>query len=478
MRIVLTGATGYIGKRLLPVLLAAGHEVTCIVRDRKRFQTGSVKSENLKIIEADLLKGVAVNQPEPEIDVAFYLVHSMGAAIDQFEELEIRSATNFLAAAKRWNVKQVIYLSGLQNPAAASPHLQSRLKVEQLLMQSGIPCTTLRAGIIVGSGSASFEIIRDLCEKLPVMVTPQWLNTRCQPIAVRDVISCLMAVINNTQAQHKILDIGGPDVLTYKQMLLQYARVRGLKRYILVLPLMTPRLSSYWLYFITSTSYKLAVNLVNSMKVEVICNENATERLTGNSPLTYMEAIAMAFERITQHQVVSSWKDALVSSSALASMEAYVAVPEFGCFSDQREVELKASREQVIANVWSVGGEKGWYYANLLWKIRGYMDKMAGGTGLRRGRTNVEDIYPGDALDFWRVLLADREKGRLLLYAEMKLPGEAWLEFILTEKEGKTRLRQTATFRPRGLSGRLYWYSVWPLHQLIFRGMNRKMAGW
>jgi hypothetical protein len=214
------------------------------------------------------------------------------------------------------------------------------------------------------------------------------------------------------------------------------------------------------------------------MKVEVVCRENSLESLTGKSSLTYKEAIALAFKSIAQHHVVSSWKDALVTSSALTNLSEYITVPEHGCFHDRRETGIKATREQVISNVWSVGGEKGWYYANFLWKIRGYMDKMVGGIGLRRGRTNHDDINAGDALDFWRVLLADRAKGRLLLYAEMKLPGEAWLEFRITESNGKTLLKQTATFRPKGLTGRLYWYSVWPLHQIIFRGMNRKMAGW
>lgn len=474
MNILLTGATGYIGKRLLPALLADGHQVSCIVRDRQRFKYEAGKQ--LRIIEADLLNINSLPLIDVEPDVAFYLIHSMGASIGSFEEPEIRSAGNFIQALKGSKVKQIVYLSGLQHPEAASPHLQSRLKVEQLLMNSGIPCTTLRAGIIVGSGSASFEIIRDLSEKLPVMVTPRWLNTRCQPVAVRDVISCLMASMLNPLAINKVLDIGGPDVLTYKQMLLQYAAVRGLKRFIFVLPLMTPRLSSYWLYFVTSTSYKLAVNLVNSMKVEVVCRTNSLEMLTGKPPLTYKEAIAMAFERISGHHVVSSWKDALVSSSALPNLNEYLTVPEHGCFHDIRETEIKATRDEVITNIWSVGGERGWYYANWLWEIRGIMDKMAGGTGLRRGRTNVDEINAGDALDFWRVLLADKSSGRLLLYAEMKLPGEAWLEFSLNPANGRTLLKQTATFRPRGLIGRLYWYAVWPLHQVIFKGMNRRMA--
>ncbi len=474
MNILITGATGYIGKRLIPALLAQGHQLTCIVRDSARFPPFQGLAASVKVVEADFLREDSLKALTIEADVAYYLIHSMGSAIDSFEEMELLSARNFAEATQRWKIKQLIFLSGLQNEKSVSPHLQSRLKVEQVLKQSSIPVTILRAGIIVGSGSASFEIIRDLSEKLPLMVTPRWLNIRCQPIAIRDVINCLMAVLMNQDFMNKTLDIGGPDVLTYKQMLLQYAQVRGLKRRIFVLPLMTPRLSSYWLYFITSTSYKLAVNLVNSMKIEVVCRENFAERLTGTPPLSYKEAIALAFERIAQNHVISSWKDALVSSSILSSLNQFVAVPEHGVFTDTRETMISGEREQAITKIWSIGGEKGWYYANLLWKIRGFMDRLAGGTGLRRGRTSQEDIHAGDALDFWRVLVADREKGRLLLYAEMKLPGEAWLEFQIVEKGN--RLRQTATFRPKGLTGRLYWYLAWPLHQVIFRGMNKGMT--
>ena len=477
MKVILSGGTGYIGKRLLPALLEAGHEVTCNVRDRRRFQSHSTTPGKLSVTEGDFLRPetLSLADADTDADIAFYLVHSMSSAIDSFEEMEVQSARNFVAAAKSWDIKQIIFLSGLQNSASGSPHLLSRLKVEQVLIQSGIPYTILRAGIIVGSGSASFEIIRDLTEKLPVMVTPRWLNTRCQPIAVRDVINSLISVMMHTPVFNRVLDIGGPDVLTYKQMLLQYAEARGLRRKIFVLPLMTPRLSSYWLYFITSTSYKLAVNLVNSMKVEVVCRENYTEILTGIKPLTYKESISLAFEKIARHHVVSSWKDALVSSSRRSSLKEYIAVPEFGCFHDVRQSEIKCSTGDIIANIWGVGGDNG-CYADFLWKIRGYIDKAAGGIGLRRGRTNSDEIYAGDALDFWRVLLADKSAGMLLLYAEMKLPGEAWLEYKLIENKGVVSLRQTATFRPRGLSGRLYWYAVWPLHQFIFKGMNRRMA--
>jgi hypothetical protein len=272
-------------------------------------------------------------------------------------------------------------------------------------------------------------------------------------------------------------DIGSKEVLTYKEMLLTYAKVRKFKRWIFSVPVMTPRLSSYWLYFVTSTTYPLAVNLVNSMKIDVICRDNRLAELLGIDPMGYEEAVRLAFDMIEQNLVVSSWKDALVTSSSLGSLEQYVSVPKYGCFTDNKELEISGNREkQIWNNILAIGGQRGWYYGNWLWKLRGYMDKLAGGIGLRRGRTDPEKIHPGDALDFWRVLVADNEGKRLLLYAEMKLPGEAWLEFCLTEKEGKPYLQQTATFRPHGIFGRLYWYSVLPFHFFIFNGMIRNIV--
>ncbi|MCB0546635.1 MAG: SDR family oxidoreductase, partial [Phaeodactylibacter sp.] len=352
----------------------------------------------------------------------------------------------------------------------------SRLQVERVLGESTVPLTALRAGIIIGSGSASFEIIRDLVEKLPVMVAPKWLETRCQPIAIRDVIRFLTGVILREDCYNQNFDIGCDEVLTYREMLQGYANARGLKRFIFTVPIMTPRLSSYWLHFVTSTTYELAVNLVNSMKVDVICRDNRLAERLGLSPIPYQEAVQLAFDKIQQNMVVSSWKDSLVSSSEKGSLSQYIEVPEHGCFEDKKQVSIENNtEEQVWRNVLAIGGERGWYYGNALWKLRGLLDKMVGGIGLRRGRTHPEDIYPGDALDFWRVLAADHEEKRLLLYAEMKLPGEAWLEFQIVEEQGVRLLKQKATFRPSGIWGRLYWYLVLPFHFLIFNRMIRNI---
>ncbi len=352
----------------------------------------------------------------------------------------------------------------------------SRFNVENILKSGRIPVTVLRAGIIVGSGSASFEIMRDIVEKLPIMVTPRWLNTKCQPIGIRNVVQYLTGVMLNEATYNNVYDIGGTEILTYKQMLLQFAGVRHLRRHIITLPVMTPRLSSYWLYFITSVSYPLAVNLVDSMKINVICRPNNLAEMLGVTLLSYKENVKLAFERIEQNMVVSSWKDAYTSSNTNPDLLQHIQVPTHGCFLDRRIKVIESSKATTSNRIWSIGGNTGWYYANFLWKIRGLMDKINGGVGLRRGRTNANELNPGDALDFWRVLVADKAAGRLLLYAEMKLPGEAWLEFRIIESNGKPALQQTATFRPHGLKGRLYWYSVLPFHFFIFSGMLKQLT--
>lgn len=475
MRILLTGANGYIGKRLLPELARQGHQVICCVRDRNRFNYPSYLEENIEILEIDFLSSRFHEIEIPKFDAAYYLIHSMASAIGDFEQLEARSATNFLEMAQKAGCRQIIYLSGISNEKKLSKHLRSRNNVETILGRGKVPLTVLRAGIIVGSGSASFEIIRDLVEKLPVMITPKWLNTLSQPLAVRDVVRFLTSVLMREECFNDTFDIGGPEVLTYKQMLIQYAEVRRLKRFIWTLPVMTPRLSSYWLYFITSTSYKLAVNLVNSMKVNIVCRDKRLEEILGIQPISYKEAVSNAFDRIEQNSVVSSWKDSYVSNEDMLNLNEHIEIPRFGCLSDSRKVPI-SDRGRVVDNIWSIGGERGWYYGNFLWRIRGFIDKLFGGVGLRRGRTNQNAIHSGDALDFWRVLAADREAGRLLLYAEMKLPGEAWLEFRITEKDGRNHLEQTATFRPSGLFGRMYWWALFPAHIFIFSGMAKGIA--
>ena len=475
MNILLTGANGYLGERLIPVLLEQGHTLYCCVRNKSRF-TASHNSEQLHTIQIDFEKDITGIQLPADIDVAYYLIHSMSNNTSDFDKTEAACASNFIALINATHAKQVVYMSGISNADELSKHLNSRLQVEKILATGKPALTVLRAGIIVGSGSASFEIIRDLVEKLPVMVTPRWLNTKCQPIAVRNVVQFLNGVLLKENTFNKHFDIGSAEVLTYKQMLLQYAAIRGLKRYIYTLPFMTPRLSSYWLYFVTSTSYPLAINLVNSMKVDVICQPNSLAEELNIDLLSYRQAVQLAFEKIEQNLVLSSWKDAFSSSRTPQRLMEYIQVPEFGCFKDEKKRLINSDTLPVMDKIWSIGGKTGWYYGDFLWRIRGFMDKLVGGVGLRRGRTNIKTIDAGDALDFWRVLIADKKAMRLLLYAEMKLPGEAWLEFTIVPVQNSWEIRQTATFRPKGLWGRLYWYGSWPFHFFIFNGMINQLV--
>lgn len=470
MKILLTGATGYIGKRLLPMLVDQGHDVVCSVRDKARFNPPKSLGDKIEVIEVDLLDQESLKNIPDDIEGAYYLVHSMSASED-YAEMERQSAINFCNAVSLTKVQHVVYLSGIINEDELSKHLSSRKGVEIELGKGIYHLTTLRAGIIIGSGSASFEIIRDLVEKLPYMITPKWLNTRCQPIGISDVLKFLSQTMMVEETYNRNFDIGGPDILTYKEMLLEFAKVRGLKRTIHTVPIMTPKLSSYWLYFVTSTSYRLASALVNSMKIEVVCRDHKIDDILGIETISYEEALNKAFAKIQKHEIISSWKDAYSSSGLRSHISDFIEVPTHGCFIDQRQKPFE-DKERCIEKVWSIGGINGWYFGNFLWKIRGLMDKMVGGVGLRRGRTNVDKIEVGDALDFWRVLYADKDEGRLLLGAEMKLPGEAWLEFNIID--GK--LQQTATFRPLGLGGRLYWYAVLPFHGLIFNGMLKNLT--
>lgn len=457
--------------RLLPELLQNGHEVICAVRDKNRLPLDPETTKKVSVVEVDFAEEVNTDDFPKDIDAAYYLIHSMSSSTTDFDEMESRSAINFNKYMATTSVKQVIYLSGIVNQEELSKHLSSRKKVEEILYKGSYNLTVLRAGIVVGSGSSSFEIIRDLCEKLPVMIAPKWLKTRIQPIAIRDVINFLYGVLDNDKCFNKSFDIGGPDILTYKEMLMKYSKIRGLKLWIIPVPIMSPRLSSYWLYFVTSTSYKLAVNLVDSMKMEVVANDNNLQEILNIQPISYEEAIKKAFEKIEQNLVVSSWKDSLVAGR-ITNLKQYIQVPKYGCLKDEKVVEVE-NPEMVLDNIWAIGGENGWYYGNYLWKIRGFADRLFGGVGLRRGRTDPKRINTGDALDFWRVLYADKENKRLLLFAEMKLPGEAWLEFCINEKN---ELIQTATFRPKGIWGRLYWYAMLPFHYFIFDGMIRNIS--
>ena len=471
MKILLTGATGYIGKRLLPVLLSQGHQVICCVRDKQRFATPLINHTGLSVIEVDFLDKSTLSAIPTDLDVAYYLIHSMSASIESFDSLEKESATNFRDSLQNTQVKQVIYLSGISNTNELSKHLSSRRAVEETLSLGSFALTTLRAGIIVGSGSASFEIIRDLVEKLPIMIAPKWLKTKSQPIAIRNVLQFLHGVILDKFTYNKSFDIGGPEVLTYKDMLLRFAQVRKLRRTIIDVPVLSPKLSSYWLYFITSTSYKLAANLVDSMKIEIICEPNDLKDKLNISLLTYEEAVQLAFTKIEQQDVLSHWTDAQSGDVLQSGINNLIKVPEFGCVADRRKQAITNEKE-TVDKIWSIGGQTGWYYANWLWNVRGFLDKLVGGVGLRRGRKSLSEINAGDSLDFWGVIYANKAEKRLLLYAEMKLPGEAWLEF----KVQNDQLIQTATFRPLGILGRFYWYAMLPFHEVIFGGMAKKIA--
>ena len=472
MRILLTGVTGYVGKRLLPVLIENGHEIVCCVREKNRLSIHKNILQKVEIIEIDFLKTIEPGKIPKNIDAAYYLIHSMSSSTEKFDLLESKAASNFKIAVEATSAKQVIYLSGISNEDKLSRHLNSRRKVEDILKSDKYALTVLRAGIVVGSGSASFEIIRDIVEKLPVIIAPKWILTKTQPISIRDVISFLTKVLTHEKCMNQVFDIGGPQILTYKEMMAQYAQIRKLKRKFYTTPLISPKISSYWLFFITSVSYKLAISLVESMKMEVVCSDNRLEKILDVKPITYEQAIKNAFLRIKQNLVLSSWKDSIISSSLGLSLSDFIEVPNFGCYINRKRVEIK-DEQKVLNNIWTIGGDKGYYYANWLWKIRGFFDQMVGGVGVNRGRTSPKEIHPGDALDFWRVLYASREKKRLLLFAEMKLPGEAWLEFKIDEDNV---LHQTATFRPHGVWGRLYWIITSPFHYFIFNGMIKNIV--
>ena len=470
MKILLTGANGYVGRRLLPELLSQGHEIVCCVRDKNRLGLDEVTMQSIAVWEVDFLDNVSLENIPKDIDVAYYLIHSMSSSTSNFDAMEAKSARHFNEYMKAISVNQVVYLSGIVNEKNLSKHLQSRSDVEQILYQGDYNITVLRAGIIVGSGSASFEIIRDLCEKLPIMITPKWVNTRCQPVAIRDVIQYLIGVLQREDCYNESFDIGGPNIITYKEMMLLYAKTRKIKLWIYTLPFFSPKISSYWLYYVTSTSYKLALNLVDSMKMEVVCRDNRLQHLLNIKPITYVDAIKLAFKKIEQHLVISSWKDSRASGRFKQDLTQFIQVPTFGCYKDikTRQLESEQKINHALDNIWSIGGERGWYYGDWMWKLRGFIDKILGGVGLRRGRTHPTHLDNGDSLDFWRVLLADKNQKRLLLFAEMRVPGEAWLEFRIDEKNV---LHQIASFRPKGFWGRLYWISMLPFHYFIFDGM-------
>jgi len=389
-----------------------------------------------------------------------------------FDVMEAKAASNFKQYLKETSVKHVVYLSGIIPEGKMSRHLRSRQNVGEILTGGDYALTILQCGIIVGSGSASFEMIRDICEKLPIIPGPFFLKTKTQPISIRNVINYLVKSLFVKECYDRTFDIGGPDVMKYADMLKQYAEVRNLKRRVIIIPFINTTLIPFYLFFLTSVSFRLSTNLIESMRYETICRDNELEILLGIKPFPYKVMIRRAFSRIQQNMVLSSWRDSMMNSTREANLSKYIEVPEFGCYKDIKVLPVD-DPDRVMNNIWALGGEQGYYYANWLWRIRGGMDRMVGGVGLSRGRNNKDYLARGEALDFWRVIYDSKKERRLLLFGELKVPGEAWLEFRI---DRDNILHQVATFRPHGIWGRLYWLFTSPFHYFIFNGMIRNLV--
>lgn len=468
-KVLLTGATGYIGRRLKEKLLSRDDlDLTLLVRNAAKVRA-SVQ-ERVRVVEGDTFNAEALQQATQGVDTAFYLIHSMGAG-DDFEELDRKSAENFRRACIAAGVRRIVYLGGLGVEETASKHLLSRIETGRILSEEPEKIQTIwfRAGVIIGAGSASFEIICNLVQKLPMMVTPRWVTTKTQPIGINDVLAYLESAIDLDYNQDLVVDIGA-EVMSFKEMMAETARVMRLHRLLIPVPLLSPTLSSYWLILFTSVPYKVAAALVDGLKSEtLVLNDNSGRFFPDVRPEAFARTVEEAVKEMEDDQVLSRWCD---SSAGIACDVHRQDDTHMAIYRDERKVELGgASPEQVFRAACTLGGEKGWFRYNFLWELRGVIDKLQGGYGLNRGRRDQSDLRVGDALDFWKVADIKPNK-RLLLVAQMKLPGKAWLEFDIQDNV----LTQTAHFIPKGLLGRLYWYSVLPLHHLVFEDMSRSLV--
>ena len=479
---LVTGATGYIGGRLVPELLTAGHRVRCLARSPERLRD-QPWAGRVDVVRGDVKNAASVADALVGVDVAYYLVHALGAGRD-FQETDRRAAAVFARCARAAGVRRIVYLGGL-TPAGVpeqelSPHLRSRAEVGRILLESGVPTTVLRAAVVLGSGSASFEMLRYLTERLPVMVTPSWVRTRIQPVAVRDVLRTLVGSARMPPEVNRCFDIGGPDVLTYRDMMLRYAAAAGLpRRLILPVPVLTPGLSSHWVGLVTPVPAAIARPMAESLRHEVVCQDHDIARYVPDPPghpIGFDEAVRLALQRVRDAQVATRWSSASVPGAPSDPLPTDPDWAGGSLYTDCRERNVDASPEALWQVIEGIGGDNGWYSFPLAWAVRGRLDRLVGGVGLRRGRRDAARLRVGDSLDFWRV--EEIEPGRLLrLRAEMRLPGLAWLEMrVGTDGAGRTRYRQRATFHPRGLLGQLYWWSVSPFHSLVFGGMARNIA--
>jgi uncharacterized protein YbjT (DUF2867 family) len=475
--VLVTGATGYIGGRLVPELLDAGHEVRCFVRNPAKL-AAAPWSERATVAEGDIADPDALREAMAGIDVAYFLVHSMGGS-SAFDETDRRAATAFREAAADAGVSRIVYLGGLgrDEDPTLSRHLRSRHEVGRVLADGPVPVTELRAALIIGAGSASFEMLRYLVEVLPAMVTPRWVDNRCQPLAVRDVLRWLVGCATRTSGGSEVVEVGGPDVLTYRQMMAVYAEVAGLPRRIMIaVPVLTPKLSSLWVGLVTPLPSSLAKPLVESLINEVVVTRPPERALADPPALPFRESVALALGQSADSQVVTRWSDAGLPGSSPA--DPLPTDPDWAGGSllvDEQTADSAGPPNAVYAAVTGVGGTRGWYVAPILWSIRGWIDKLVGGVGMRRGRRHPDELSVGDALDFWRVEAIEPDR-LVRLRAEMRLPGEAWLEWTIEPVAGGTHLTQRAIFYPRGLTGRIYWYAFLPFHVLIFGRLANGLA--
>ncbi len=476
-RVLVTGATGYVGGRLVPELVRAGHQVVCLARTPDRLSEVPWR-DSVDVVQGDVSDPESLAGAFDAVDAAYYLIHSIGSG-EGFEERELAAAEAFVDAAASAGVGRIVYLGGLRpvEGETASPHLSSRAEVGQVFLDSPVPTVALQAGVVIGSGSASFEMLRYLTERLPVMVTPRWVSSRVQPIAVRDVLRYLVGALELPDDTNRTFDVGGTDVVSYREMMERYATVAGLRRRLIVpVPVLSPRLSSHWINLVTPVPKALAAPLIESLRNSVVMTEHDIEDLLPGPLFGFDEAVQLALQRTTDGEVLTRWADA---SWPGAPSDPLPSDPDWAGGDveiDERSRDVAARPEVLWEVVEGIGGERGWYSFPLAWAVRGLLDRLVGGVGLRRGRRHPDRLTVGEPLDFWRVEALDRPR-LLRLRAEMRLPGQAWLEFrVEPDGSGGSTLHQRAVFRPRGLAGRAYWLAVWPFHGVVFEGMLRNMS--
>lgn len=477
MKILLTGADGYIGSRLLPLLCEAGHHVIAFASQPSRLHICSHHKHQVEIIEGTLLVPEALKKIPKDIEAAYFLVHSISHYGTDFAKVDATAAHNFLASLKNSMVRQVIYLGGIFNEGAAASSALSRFSVENILRKGTIPVTILRTGLIIGPGSIMLELLRGIVEKNPVIILPKWANSLCQPIAVYDVLHYLLDVLGNEKCFGKAFEIGGQEVLTFKETVKRFARFRGLKRIVFSVPLMLSKASSYFLHLVSPVNLAATSVVVSNLKEDFICSNDEILTVLPKNRLNVDDSLRRSFAEFEDNALVSSW-DVFLSqtSSEKPALQEFLEVPGYGCFRRVDKVNFAAKPEDILKRVWSLGGDTGWYFMTWTWRLRGAIDKFLGGSGFQPGRPSRLSLHAGDRLDFWRVILADETGMRLVLFAEIKLPGEEWLEFKIVNDEENWALIQTFTFRPKGLLGRMYWLVLAPFHRWVFRGMCRQIA--